>query len=138
MSECHGQKKRETKREEDMAYSLLGIFDIHMSLIYCEGRKKALVRLYKEINESLKDKSSVLQLALFSKHEDAYKRQEGTASMNLSYLPILMIQQMTLLGSCHSNEISALPVVSLGLQSLEKCYLLEVKPQRLLSRGLVV
>ncbi|OCK88967.1 HET-domain-containing protein, partial [Cenococcum geophilum 1.58] len=28
--------KRETKREEDMAYSLLGIFSIHMPLIYGE------------------------------------------------------------------------------------------------------
>ena len=45
--------KRETKREEDAAYSLLGIFDIHMPLIYGEGRKKALVRLYKEIGEPL-------------------------------------------------------------------------------------
>jgi hypothetical protein len=44
--------KRETKREEDAAYSLLGIFDIHMPLIYGEGRKKALVRLHKEIKDS--------------------------------------------------------------------------------------
>jgi hypothetical protein len=51
--------KRETKREEDAAYSLLDIFDIHMPLIYGEGRKKALVRLHKEIEESLKDKSSL-------------------------------------------------------------------------------
>ena len=33
-------EKRETKRKEDKAYSLLGIFDIHMPLIYGEGRKK--------------------------------------------------------------------------------------------------
>ncbi|XTI84961.1 HET-domain-containing protein [Cenococcum geophilum] len=48
-------QRRETKREEDAAYSLLGIFDIHMPLIYGEGRKKALVRLRKEFEESLKD-----------------------------------------------------------------------------------
>jgi hypothetical protein len=47
--------RRETKREEDAAYSLLGIFDIHMPLIYGEGRKKALNRLQKEIKESLQD-----------------------------------------------------------------------------------
>ncbi|KAF2185934.1 HET-domain-containing protein, partial [Zopfia rhizophila CBS 207.26] len=41
--------RRETKREEDAAYSLLGIFDIHMPLLYGEGRKKALTRLQKEI-----------------------------------------------------------------------------------------
>jgi hypothetical protein len=47
--------KRRTKREEDKAYSLLGIFDIHMPLIYGEGQEKALHRLQKEINGSLKD-----------------------------------------------------------------------------------
>jgi KaiC/GvpD/RAD55 family RecA-like ATPase len=52
--------RRETKREEDAAYSLLGIFDIHMPLIYGEGRKKALIRLQKEIQETLKDKSPAL------------------------------------------------------------------------------
>ena len=41
--------RRETKREEDAVYSLLGVFDIHMPLIYGEGRKKALIRLEKEI-----------------------------------------------------------------------------------------
>ncbi|KAI9862356.1 MAG: hypothetical protein M1813_004832 [Trichoglossum hirsutum] len=48
-------EKRQTKREEDAAYSLLGIFDIQMPLIYGEGRKWALARLHKEIKESLKD-----------------------------------------------------------------------------------
>ena len=32
---------RRTKREEDLAYCLLGIFDVHMSLIYGEGKEKA-------------------------------------------------------------------------------------------------
>jgi hypothetical protein len=128
--------KRETKREEDAAYSLLGIFDIHMPLIYGEGRKKALVRLHKEIEESLKDKSPALPPALSSKYEDAFKRQEGTASMSLSYLLILMTQLMTLLGSCHSNEIPALPVVSSSSQSLEKRYLWKVRPQKSQSWGL--
>jgi hypothetical protein len=44
--------QRETKREEDIAYSLLGIFDVHMPLIYGEGRKKAFARLQKEIKAS--------------------------------------------------------------------------------------
>jgi hypothetical protein len=33
---------RETTRIEDIAYSLLGIFDVSMSLIYGEGRRKHL------------------------------------------------------------------------------------------------
>ena len=45
-------KMRETKREEDKAYSLLGIFDIHMPLIYGEGIQSALRRLREEIDRS--------------------------------------------------------------------------------------
>ncbi|PSN59940.1 HET-domain-containing protein [Corynespora cassiicola Philippines] len=45
-------EKRETKREEDAAYSLLGIFDIHMPLIYGEGRKNALSRLERKIRKT--------------------------------------------------------------------------------------
>jgi hypothetical protein len=42
-------KKRETKREEDKAYSLMGIFGIHMSPIYGEGEAEAFERLYSKI-----------------------------------------------------------------------------------------
>jgi len=45
--------KRQTKREEDEAYSLLGIFDISMPLIYGEGREKAFNRLEREIREPI-------------------------------------------------------------------------------------
>jgi len=43
--------KRTTTREEDNAYCLLGIFDVHMPLIYGEGRK-AFIRLNEEIKKS--------------------------------------------------------------------------------------
>ena len=39
---------RQTTREEDMAYSLLGIFDVHMPLIYGEGKENAFRRLIRE------------------------------------------------------------------------------------------
>jgi hypothetical protein len=45
-------ERRETKREEDIAYSLLGIFDIHMPLIYGEGRENALKRLRRKIEKA--------------------------------------------------------------------------------------
>lgn len=47
-------KTRRTKREEDRAYSLLGIFDIHMALIYGEGAESALRRLREEINRRIR------------------------------------------------------------------------------------
>jgi hypothetical protein len=44
--------QRQTKREEDLAYSLLGVFGAHMPLIYGEGRDNAFTRLRREINAS--------------------------------------------------------------------------------------
>ncbi|TAQ90799.1 hypothetical protein B7494_g866 [Chlorociboria aeruginascens] len=41
--------KRQTKCEEDKAYSLLGIFDVSMPLIYGEGAEKAFERLKDEL-----------------------------------------------------------------------------------------
>ncbi|EIW61117.1 uncharacterized protein TRAVEDRAFT_87287, partial [Trametes versicolor FP-101664 SS1] len=47
---------RETTRVEDEAYSLLGIFDVHLSPIYGEGRN-AFLRLQEEIIKSIPDQS---------------------------------------------------------------------------------
>ena len=43
---------RQTKRQEDKAYSLLGIFNIYMPLIYGEGMASAFKRLQEEIDKS--------------------------------------------------------------------------------------
>lgn len=40
---------RETTRPEDVAYCLLGLFEVNMPLLYGEGSTKAFVRLQKEI-----------------------------------------------------------------------------------------
>ena len=45
-------ESRQTKREEDKAYSLLGIFDIHIPLIYGEGMKSAFERLQEQIDKN--------------------------------------------------------------------------------------
>ena len=60
--------KRTTKRKEDEAYCLFGIFDIHMPLIYGEGREKAFIRLKEEVNKTLQGKLLALLLVPFSKH----------------------------------------------------------------------
>ena len=49
--------RRETSRPEDIAYCLLGIFDINMPLLYGEGSKKAFIRLQKEILNSSDDET---------------------------------------------------------------------------------
>ncbi|RYN79148.1 hypothetical protein AA0117_g3840 [Alternaria alternata] len=63
---------RNTTRQEDLAYSLLGIFDIQMSLFYGEGRERAFERLKKKIRKSQEIVGSVPQepelVALRSNH----------------------------------------------------------------------
>jgi hypothetical protein len=51
-------ENRQTTRKEDEAYSLFGIFDIQMPLLYGEGRDKALKRLRKEIDKPLNGKQT--------------------------------------------------------------------------------
>jgi hypothetical protein len=51
------QDSRETTRKEDKAYSLLGICDVHMPLIYGEGRDSAFKRLREEIDKASKGES---------------------------------------------------------------------------------
>lgn len=49
--------KRETTRPEDIAYCLLGLFDVHMPLLYGEGETKAFIRLQEEIVRTSTDHS---------------------------------------------------------------------------------
>ncbi|CZR64901.1 related to vegetatible incompatibility protein HET-E-1 [Phialocephala subalpina] len=71
-------KNRQTTREEDKAYSLLGIFDIQMPLLYGEGRKKAFKRLLEEIDKPLKEEKIVLDKlrsvdnAAFDSHDEEH------------------------------------------------------------------
>lgn len=48
--------KRETTREEDIAYCLMGIFDVNMPMLYGEGRN-AFIRLQEEILKQTQDDS---------------------------------------------------------------------------------
>ncbi|KAK8074024.1 hypothetical protein PG994_004923 [Apiospora phragmitis] len=47
-------RNRQTKYPEDLAYALLGIFGVHMPLIYGEGRDNAQKRLREEIQKAMK------------------------------------------------------------------------------------
>jgi hypothetical protein len=49
--------KRTTTRPEDIAYSLLGLFNINMPIVYGEGAKKAFNRLQNEIIKDSDDQS---------------------------------------------------------------------------------
>jgi hypothetical protein len=58
---------RETYRPEDKAYSLLGIFDVNMPLIYSEGKDKAMNRLREEIDKASKGTSFSSAISTFQK-----------------------------------------------------------------------
>jgi hypothetical protein len=53
-------ENRQTTREEDKVYSLFGIFDIQIPLLYGEGRDKALKRLREEIDKPSTGKYTTL------------------------------------------------------------------------------
>ncbi|OAL33004.1 hypothetical protein AYO22_00089 [Fonsecaea multimorphosa] len=54
-----------------MAYSLLGIFDVYMPLIYGEGRENAFTRLRKKIDKSSQRKRETNSTALFTQSNEA-------------------------------------------------------------------
>jgi hypothetical protein len=51
---------RQTTREEDMAYCLMGLFNVHMPPIYGEGSEKAFIRLQGEILRQTSDQTLFL------------------------------------------------------------------------------
>jgi hypothetical protein len=53
-------ENRQTTRKEDRAYSLLGIFDVYMPLIYGEGEDNAFTRLREQIDKPSKGKHITL------------------------------------------------------------------------------
>lgn len=48
---------RQTTRPEDLAYCLMGLFGVHMPLLYGEGEEKAFARLQAEIARNTNDQS---------------------------------------------------------------------------------
>lgn len=48
---------REATRPEDISYSLFGIFDVHMPLLYGEGQQNAFIRLQEEIMKTSGDQT---------------------------------------------------------------------------------
>ena len=70
---------RNTTRDEDKAYSLLGIFEIYMPLIYGEGREHAFYRLREEINKRSKNSQLNKVMLQEGKACSGTKRSRSTA-----------------------------------------------------------
>ncbi|KAH0523838.1 hypothetical protein TsFJ059_008789 [Trichoderma semiorbis] len=74
---------RQTTRMEDMAYSVMGIFNISMPLLYGEGAK-AFARLQKEIMKGTDDQS----LFAWSENDSAGYRNAEEKNGLLAYSPL--------------------------------------------------
>ncbi|KUJ10917.1 HET-domain-containing protein [Mollisia scopiformis] len=74
-------ENRQTARKEDKAYSLLGIFNVYMPLIYGEGRDNVLIRLREEIDKS----SRKLDRLPSPKQQHELYITEGTSYRPLKY-----------------------------------------------------
>jgi hypothetical protein len=93
---------RQTTREEDWAYSLLGIFGVFMPLLYGEGKANAVRRLRKEISDAI-DRDDTI-------------RREGMPRLGLSeqaniltsHLRQLHHRRLFAISPFHSNATRAL------------------------------
>ena len=73
---------RQTTREEDKAYCLLGILGVSMPAIYGEGTRNAFIRLQKEIQESQQWSSTISQHDI--PHEPQSRQNYGNVSALIS------------------------------------------------------
>lgn len=62
---------RYTKREEDHAYCLMGLFNINMPMLYGEGRRRAFLRLQQEIMRTSEDYTIFLWNEVYSEPRTA-------------------------------------------------------------------
>ena len=63
---------RETEHEEDMAYSLLGLFNVFLPLIYGEGRENAFRRLREEVDKNVQTHQSNALPEPRAEHQPAF------------------------------------------------------------------
>ncbi|KAK4493813.1 hypothetical protein PRZ48_014998 [Zasmidium cellare] len=66
---------RETTREEDKAYCLLGIFNVSMPLVYGEKRN-AQKRLLKEIQEKERERDAKRERKLAKKRKESWRKEK--------------------------------------------------------------
>ena len=86
---------RNTTRPEDRAYSLLGLFDVHMPLLYGEG-KRAFIRLQEEIIKSSDDETILVWDGDFLRGEE---RLTMLAPDPASFFNFANVEQLPVRGS---------------------------------------
>jgi hypothetical protein len=81
--------KRQTSRPEDIAYCLMGIFGVHMSLYYGEGEPEAFRRLQLELFKVESCQSLLTWGGLSKSHINSQGSQSSIFPSPLTFRPIL-------------------------------------------------
>lgn len=71
------RRNRETTKPEDLAYCMLGILDIHISLIYGEGEENAAERVRKKIEKRLQTRANMRELVSAACSSEALEQSSG-------------------------------------------------------------
>ena len=93
---------RNTTRLEDRAYSLLGLFDVHMPLLYGEG-KRAFIRLQEEIIKSSDDETILVWDGDFLRGEE---RLTMLAPDPASFFNSANVEQLPVRGSSSQYTVT--------------------------------
>ncbi|KAF4881437.1 Vegetative incompatibility protein HET-E-1 [Colletotrichum fructicola] len=107
--------KRKTKRREDMAYCLLGLFDVNMPLLYGEG-SKAFIRLQEEILKDTNDQSIFLW-AIESDRALEMDTLHGLLANSPDAFSRLELNHVRAMPPLESNESVPVSITSQGLRT---------------------
>jgi hypothetical protein len=110
---------RHTTRIEDVAYSLLGLFDIHMPLLYGEG-EKSFARLQEEIIRAEADQS----ILAWKRVKPVTHRRGGSSFQLLASSPDDFPKPMEKWSFCGDYPTSGTPlsISSLGISATVRLY----------------
>jgi hypothetical protein len=130
--------RRETTREEDMAYCLLGLFDINLPLLYGEG-EKAFNRLQEEIIKQFDDHSIFLWDVDPIKGD--FKKARRMFHLGGSYAGLLAVSPRQFSNRCNI-EMTGIPVVKEPIHISRKglriqLYLTNITPEFISSWPLI-
>jgi Heterokaryon incompatibility protein (HET) len=92
--------KRNATREEDIAYSLMGLFDVQMPIIYGEGATKAFRRLQTQIMQTSFD-----QTIFAWRSESASSGLLANSPANFSNTPQLALWHLKTLSPFHMTNV---------------------------------
>jgi acyl carrier protein len=105
--------RRETTRSEDCAYSLMGLFDINMPILYGEGLEKAFSRLQREIIHRSPDQSI---FAWYDPHASSHRLLADSPACFRNSGAVTQMGRSQSLALDTSSNWSCFVMTNLGLQ----------------------